>query len=95
MAKQDRFRNVKQAEYELLKFIMTDEVIRERYHDRLKRGVVGNKRGRQITRNRANKALNNIAGVLHGMMKNRIKHLPEYHVDYESLTSPIDREVIE
>ncbi|GAJ20248.1 unnamed protein product [marine sediment metagenome] len=87
MAKQDRFRNVKQAEYELLKIIMTDEVIRERYHDRLKQGVVGDKRGRQITRNRANKALDNIAAVLRGMMEKRIKHLPEYHLDFESEVS--------
>ena len=84
MAKEDRFRNVKQAEYELLKFIMTDEVIRERYHHRLKQGVVGDKRGRQITRKRANKALDNIAGVLRGMMEKRVKHLPQYHIDFDS-----------
>jgi len=84
MAKQDRFRNVPQAEYELLKVLMTDEVIRERIHARLSQGVVGCKLGRKITRKRANKALDNISGIQRRMMEKRIKHLPEYHIDFDS-----------
>ena len=84
MAKQDRFRNVKQAEYELLKLILTDERLRAIYHDRMRQGVVGSGRRATVARERANKALNNISAIIRGMMEKRIKHLPEYHIDYDS-----------
>mgnify|MGYP003140393914 CR=1 FL=1 len=84
MAKQDRFRNVKQAEYELLKLILTDERLRTIYHDRMRQGVVGTGRRAVVARGRANKALNNISAIIRGMMEKRIKHLPEYHIDYDS-----------
>ena len=82
MAKEDRFRNVKQAEYEILKMMMQDERIRERLHERMAQGVVGSGQRAQIARDRANKALSNLSHVFRGMMEKRLKHLPSYHIDY-------------
>ena len=84
MAKEDRFRNVKQAEYELLKMLLQDERIREVLHARMRQGVVGTGRRATVARERANKALSNISGIVRGMMEKRIKHLPDYHIDYDS-----------
>ena len=84
MVSENRFRNVKQAEYELLKVILEDERIREILHERLKRGILGGRKRSQVARERANKALTNISTVLRGMMVKRIKHLPEYQIDHDS-----------
>mgnify|MGYP005838391403 FL=1 len=84
MAREDRFRNVKQAEYELLRVIVRDERIREVLHDRMRRGVVGTGRSRDVARERANKAMSNLSAILNGMARKRIKHLPDYHIDYDS-----------
>jgi transcriptional regulator NrdR family protein len=84
MAREDRFRNVKQAEYELLKVIGQDERIREVLHARMRRGVVGTGRSRQVTLERANKAMSNLSAIFGNMAQKRIKHLPDYHIDYDS-----------
>ena len=84
MAREDRFRNVKQAEYELLTMIVGDERIREVLHARMRRGVVGTGRSRQVAYDRANKAMSNLSAIFNGMREKRIKHLPEYHIDYGS-----------
>ena len=84
MAREDRFRNVKQAEYELLKVIVGDEAIREVLHARMRRGVVGTGRSRQVTLDRANKAMSNLSAIFNGMRVKRIKHLPDYHIDFDS-----------
>lgn len=82
MAEDNRFRNVKQAEYEILKTILTHERINEIMKDSMRSGIVGSGRRGVVARERANKAVVNISGVLRSMMLKRVKHLPEYHIDH-------------
>lgn len=79
--KEDRFRNIRHAEYELLDALLSDERIREVIHDRLRRGVP---RRDEVARGRANRALENISAVVRGMKENRVKNLPDYHIDSEA-----------
>ena len=81
MSRESRFRNIRHAEYELLTALMTDEAIRERYHALLQRGVP---KGDRVALERANAALTNLAGILRGMRENRVKNLPELHLDSEA-----------
>ena len=77
----DRFRNIRHAEYEILDVILKDERVREILHGRLRRGIP---RGDQIATDRANKALDSISGIVRGMMANRVKNLPDTHIDSEA-----------
>jgi len=79
--KEDRFRNIKHAEYELLDALLADPRIREVIHDRLRRGVPPRD---EVARARANKALENISAVVRGMRDNRVKNLPDHHIDSEA-----------
>ena len=77
----DRFRNIRHAEYEILTALMIDEVLRERTHVLLRRGVPT---GDSVALDRANKALANLSGIFNGMRANRVKNLPDYHIDSEA-----------
>ena len=79
--KEDRFRNIRHAEYELLDCLLTDERVREIIHGRLRRGIP---RGDVVATERANKALDNISGIIRGMKENRVKNLPDTHSDSEA-----------
>jgi hypothetical protein len=79
--KEDRFRNIRHAEYELLDVLLKDERVRELIHNRLRRGIP---RGDTVATGRANRALDNISGIIRGMMANRIKNLPDTHIDSEA-----------
>ena len=76
-----RFRNIRHAEYEILTALMIDEVLRQRTHDLLRRGVPT---GDSVALDRANKALANLSGIFNGMRANRVKNLPDYHIDSEA-----------
>tara|TARA_R100000963_G_C4545168_1_gene40536 strand:- start:236 stop:424 length:189 start_codon:yes stop_codon:yes gene_type:complete len=60
---------------------MTDEVLKERYHAILRGGVP---KGDLVALERANKALQNISVILNGMRDNRVKNLPDWHIDSEA-----------
>jgi len=76
-----RYRNIRHAEYELLTVLMTDEVLKERYHALLRTGVPT---GDRIALDRANKALENLSAIWNGMRANRVKNLPDWHIDSEA-----------
>jgi hypothetical protein len=77
----DRFRNIRHAEYELLDCLLADGRVREVIHGRLRRGIP---KGDQIATDRANKALDNVSAIIRGMMSNRVKNLPDTHLDSEA-----------
>ncbi len=60
---------------------MTDEALKERYHAILRAGVP---KGDSVALDRANKALQNISVILNGMRANRVKNLPDWHIDSEA-----------
>lgn len=77
----DRLRNIRHAEYEILDTLLKDERVREVIHARLRRGIP---KGDQIAADRANKALDSVSAVVRGMMANRVKNLPDTHIDSEA-----------
>jgi len=76
-----RYRNIRHAEYEILTALMIDEVLRERTHAILRAGVP---KGDSVALERANKALANLSVVFNGMRANRVKNLPDWHIDSEA-----------
>jgi len=76
-----RYRNIRHAEYDLLTALMTDEALKERYHAILRAGVP---KGDSVALERANRALQNLSGVFNGMRENRVKNLPDWHIDSEA-----------
>ena len=76
-----RYRNIRNAEYDLLTALMTDEALKERYHVILRAGVP---KGDSVALERANKALQNVSVILNGMRENRVKNLPDWHIDSEA-----------
>ena len=81
MSREDRYRNIRHAEYELLTALLSDEVLLERLHAILRRGVP---KGDSVALDRANRALSGISTVLRGMRENRVKNLPDWHIDSEA-----------
>ena len=79
--RENRFRNIRHAEYEILDALLGHELIREAIHARLLTGVP---RGDEVARGRANRALENLSAVFRGMKENRVKNLPDYHIDSEA-----------
>ena len=76
-----RYRNIRHAEYELLTALLSDPTMKERIHVIMRRGVP---KGDSIALDRANKALSSISAVLRGMRENRVKNLPDWHMDSEA-----------
>ena len=76
-----RYRNIRHAEYDLLTALMTDEALKERYHAILRAGVPT---GDLVALDRANKALANLSAIFNGMRGNRVKNLPDWHIDSEA-----------
>jgi hypothetical protein len=81
MTRSERYRNIRHAEYELLTALLSDEVLLERLHAILRSGVP---KGDSVALDRANKALSNTSAVLRGMRMNRVKNLPDWHIDSEA-----------
>lgn len=79
--KEERFRNIRHAEYEILTLILSDERMREVIHGRLRMGVP---RKDEVARGRANKAMENLSRIFRGMKENRVKNLPDWHIDSEA-----------
>lgn len=41
-------------------------------------------KGDSVALERANKALQNLSAILNGMRENRVKNLPDWHIDSEA-----------
>jgi hypothetical protein len=84
MENEMKFRSQKEAEFEILKLLLNDSRVREIVQNKMRSGVRGTGRAREVCRMRADNAMTNIAEILRGMKDKRIKHLPEHHIDFDS-----------
>ena len=78
-----RIRNVKQAEYEVLKTILNDERIQEVLKHRLSACCPKkHTKAGKVSVARSNKALGNLSDIFSRMKHKRAHFLPPAHIDY-------------
>jgi len=79
-----RIRNVKQAEYELLNYILNDERIHDVLIHRLNACCPKqHTKAGKVAIARSNKAMANLSDILSRMKHKRTKFLPPAHIDYK------------
>lgn len=79
-----RIRNVQQAEYEVLNYILNDERIQDVLKHRLSTCCPQqHTRAGKVAIARSNKAMANLSDILSRMKHKRAKFLPPAHIDYK------------